>query len=36
MKNTSTTVAVGVVNMWCAHTSRPRNAMATVAAAIAL
>ena len=36
MKNASTTVGVGVVNMWCAHTSRPRNAIATVDAAIAL
>ena len=36
MKKASTTVAVGVVNMWCAHTSMPRNAMATVDAAIAL
>ena len=36
MKKASTTVAVGVVNMWCAHTSRPRKAIATVAAAIAL
>ena len=35
MKNASTTLAVGVVNMWCAHTSRPRKAIATVAAAIA-
>ena len=35
MKNASTTVAVGVANMWCAHTSRPRNAIATVDAAIA-
>ena len=36
MKNASTTVAVGVVNMWCAHTSSPRKAIATVEAAIAL
>ena len=36
MKKTSTAVAVGVVNMWCAHTSTPRNAIAAVAAAIAL
>ena len=36
MKKISTTVAVGVVNMWWAHTSRPRKAMATVAAAMAL
>src|SRR3954454_217769 len=36
MKKASTTVAVGVANMWCAHTSRPRKAIATVDAAIAL
>src|SRR3954465_15202849 len=36
MKNASTTVDVGVANMWCAHTSMPRNAMAAVDAAIAL
>ena len=36
MKNASTTVALGVANMWCAHTSIPRNAIAAVAAAIAL
>src|SRR4051812_49894083 len=36
MKNASTTVLVGVANMWCAHTSMPRNAMAAVDAAIAL
>ena len=36
MKNASTTVDIGVENMWCAHTSRPRKAMATVEAAIAL
>ena len=36
MKKTSTIVGDGVANMWCAHTSRPRNAMTTVAAAIAL
>ena len=36
MKKASTTVAVGVANMWCAHTSTPRKAIATVAAAIAL
>ena len=36
MKNASTTVEVGVVNMWCAHTSMPRKAIATVDAAIAL
>ena len=36
MKKASTTVGVGVANMWCAHTSSPRNAIATVEAAIAL
>ena len=36
MKNTSTNVGLGVVNMWCAHTSRLRKAMTTVEAAIAL
>ena len=36
MKKTSTIVALGVENMWCAHTSSARNAMTTVAAAIAL
>ena len=36
MKNASTTVGVGVVNMWCAQTSMPRNAIATIEAAIAL
>ena len=36
MKKIRTTVGLGVENMWCAHTSRPRNAMTTVAAAIAL
>ena len=36
MKKIRTTVGLGVANMWCAHTSRPRNAMTTVAAAIAL
>jgi hypothetical protein len=36
MKKTSTTVGLGVENMWCAHTSRPRKAISTVAAAIAL
>ena len=35
MKKARITVAVGVVNMWCAHTSMPRNAIAAVAAAIA-
>ncbi len=36
MKNTRTIVGDGVANMWWAHTRRPRNAMTTVAAAIAL
>ena len=36
MKKASTTVEIGVVNMWCAHTSSDRKAMPTVAAAIAL
>ena len=36
MKNASTTVDIGVENMWCAHTSSPRKAMAAVDAAIAL
>jgi hypothetical protein len=36
MKIASTTVAVGVVNMWWPQTSRPRNAIAAVAAAMAL
>src|SRR5439155_997187 len=36
MKKTSTTVGEGVANMWCAHTSRPRKAMTTLAAATAL
>jgi len=36
MKKASTTVALGVANMWCAQTSMPRKAMAAVAAAIAL
>ena len=36
MKNASTTVAVGVANMWCAQTSSPRKAIAAVEAAIAL
>jgi hypothetical protein len=36
MKKARTTVAVGVANMWCAQTSSPRKAIATVAAAIAL
>ena len=36
MKKASTTVDIGVENMWCAHTSRPRKAIAAVEAAIAL
>src|SRR4051794_35204764 len=36
MKNASTTVDSGSANMWCAHTSMPRNAIATVDAATAL
>ena len=36
MKNASTTVDIGVANMWCAHTSMPRKAMPAVDAAIAL
>ena len=36
MKKASTTVAVGVVNMWWAHTSALRKAIATVETAIAL
>ena len=36
MKNASTTVDIGVANMWCAHTSMPRKAMPAVAAATAL
>ena len=36
MKKASTTVEVGTVNMWCAHTSRPRKAMPAVDAATAL
>src|ERR1041385_6843763 len=36
MKKASTTIGVGVVNMWWAHTSMPRNAMAAVDAAMAL
>src|SRR5680860_271706 len=34
MKNARTTVAVGVVNMWCAQTSMPRNPIAASTAAI--
>ena len=36
MKNTNTKPGLGVANMWCAQTSRLRNAMTTVDAAIAL
>ena len=36
MKNASTTVGVGVANMWCAQTSALRKAIATVETAIAL
>ena len=36
MKKMSTSDGLGVENMWCAHTSRPRKAMTSVAAAIAL
>jgi hypothetical protein len=36
MKKASTTVAIGVANMWWAHTSSPRKAIAAVAAATAL
>ena len=36
MKNASTTVDIGVENMWCAQTNMPRNAMPAVEAAIAL
>ncbi len=36
MKKASTTVLIGVVNMWWAHTSIPRKAIPAVAAAIAL
>ena len=35
MKKPSTGVASGVANMWCAHTSMPRNAIAAVATTIA-
>src|SRR5579863_1594168 len=31
-----TTSGTGVVNMWCTHTRKPRNAIVTVEAAIAL
>ena len=36
MKKPSTPVGSGATNMWCAHTITPRNAIAPVAAAIAL
>ena len=36
MKKMSTSDGLGVVNMWWAHTSKPRKAMTSVAAAIAL
>src|SRR4051794_10862030 len=36
MKKPSTGVGVGVANMWCAHTSVPRNAIATVEVAMAV
>ncbi len=36
MKKMSTNVGLGVANMWWAQTSVPRNAITTVAAAIAL
>src|SRR5215210_5684273 len=35
MKNASTTLAVGVANMWCAQTSIPRNEIATAEATTA-
>ena len=34
--NTRIASGIGVVNMWCAHVRKPRNAIATVEAAIAL
>ncbi len=34
--NTTTAVGIGAVNMWCAQVRKPRNAIATVEAAIAL
>src|SRR3954454_6465825 len=36
MKKASTTVDTGVANMWCAHTSSDRKAIATLEAATAL
>ena len=36
MKKPSTPVGSGATNMWCAHTITLRNAIAAVAAAIAL
>ena len=36
MKKASTTVAVGVGNMWCAHTSMLRNVIAAADATTAL
>ena len=36
MKNTSTALESGVANMWWAHTSIDRNAIAMLDAAIAL
>src|ERR671939_567600 len=36
MKNASTTSAVGVANMWCAHSSMLRNVMPADEATIAL
>src|SRR5207248_4637972 len=36
MKKPSTGVLTGVANMWCAQTSVPRNAIATVEVAIAV
>ena len=36
MKNASTTLAVGVANMWCAHTSMLRNVIPTAEATTAL
>src|SRR3954467_14842280 len=36
MKKASTTLAVGVANMWCAHTSMPRNEIAAAEPTTAL
>ena len=36
MKKPSTPIGSGAANMWCAHTITLRNAIAAVAAAIAL